>query len=600
MSSSSKSNGFDHPTPRKKRLRQKKLFELKHFEKAPVKRARRQRVSATPAHSKSQRCSPSVLATPTYSLYAGTPPIQTRNLKMSAPPSVTPLKSPMVTSQQTVESPFVLHRQPSGAMANLSRQLNFSVADSNSTDRFMCKPLKLERLVRTTSSDSVSGLKNAKSLGPTDFGGLLGRTENGGFELDYLTPKDHNITPLSINDASEQLIIDRIPAKCPKSFGDSPSECTSDSDKREVREPITNVFLGHSSFPDDERKSKRRSLTSDGISIHTSSQFNLQFEYCQQVAKGSYGIVMKCRDRMDGCLYAVKRIKRPVTGNPNKNYKSNEVCALAAAQRRGGHPHVVRLVWKWFEARALYVVTEWCAGGGLHPEYITGRGGRSAAEIEADILVLALQIAKALSFMHGLGISHGDVKPPNILEARPGFFKLCDFGLSSAIEPGRRQILKEDGDPKYLALETLDSDGPVSLEKIDMFALGASLYELAIGKDLPTESEGFQSIRRGNLPGISKFSETFQKLVTSLMCPNPEKRPTSTETVMFLEKARASPTSIRARIRELESELARLREKEEKGEEEVDGTPQRGPSKRHATRSSGPLKGHAKIERKRC
>jgi mitogen-activated protein kinase 15 len=43
------------------------------------------------------------------------------------------------------------------------------------------------------------------------------------------------------------------------------------------------------------------------------------------------------------------------------------------------------------------------------------------------------QIAKALKYIHSVGVIHRDIKPSNILISSDCKVKLCDFGLSRTI-----------------------------------------------------------------------------------------------------------------------------------------------------------------------
>ncbi len=66
--------------------------------------------------------------------------------------------------------------------------------------------------------------------------------------------------------------------------------------------------------------------------------------------------------------------------------------------------------------------------------------------------------------------------------------KLGDFGHCSLIEDGSRDIIIE-GEIKYCAKELICGSSPFDLTKADVFSLGASLYELCLGKSLASSGE---------------------------------------------------------------------------------------------------------------
>lgn len=123
------------------------------------------------------------------------------------------------------------------------------------------------------------------------------------------------------------------------------------------------------------------------------------------------------------------------------------------------------------------------------------------------IFFLSFQMASALSAIHSKGLVHLDVKPDNIYVLN-GVYKLGDFGRAVRAD-GSMEI--EEGDARYMPLEILNDDHS-QLTKVDMFSLGATIYELARGLPLPTSGPQFQSLREGKLSLLPGYSLTLQNI----------------------------------------------------------------------------------------
>ncbi len=51
------------------------------------------------------------------------------------------------------------------------------------------------------------------------------------------------------------------------------------------------------------------------------------------------------------------------------------------------------------------------------------------------------QLARALSYIHSLGICHRDIKPQNLLlDPQSGILKLCDFGSAKVLVKGEPNV----------------------------------------------------------------------------------------------------------------------------------------------------------------
>jgi len=93
------------------------------------------------------------------------------------------------------------------------------------------------------------------------------------------------------------------------------------------------------------------------------------------------------------------------------------------------------------------------------------------------IATIGAEIADALNYAHQNGISHGDLKPSNILITNEGIPVIVDFGLSKNVKKLSSSKSKEFlGTLVYAAPEQIKEN--IINEKTDIWSLGATLYEL--------------------------------------------------------------------------------------------------------------------------
>jgi serine/threonine protein kinase len=105
-------------------------------------------------------------------------------------------------------------------------------------------------------------------------------------------------------------------------------------------------------------------------------------------------------------------------------------------------------------------------------------------------------VADALAAMHARGLLHRDLKPGNLMIDGAGRVLVSDFGLVRTGEPRITQSGQALGTPAYMSPEQVFSDGKEPDGRLDVYALGATLYELLTLR-LPHEgSSGIETIRR--------------------------------------------------------------------------------------------------------
>ena len=118
------------------------------------------------------------------------------------------------------------------------------------------------------------------------------------------------------------------------------------------------------------------------------------------------------------------------------------------------------------------------------------------------------KICKGLDFIHGRGVAHLDVKPDNIY-VKNGIYKLGDFGCATLID---RSLAIEEGDSRYMPPEMLNEKHE-HLDKVDIFSLGAAVYELIRGTPLPVSGHQFASLREGKISLLPGHPMQFQSLI---------------------------------------------------------------------------------------
>ncbi|EDW37307.1 GL25606 [Drosophila persimilis] len=277
------------------------------------------------------------------------------------------------------------------------------------------------------------------------------------------------------------------------------------------------------------------------------SRFKREFMQVRVIGVGEFGVVFQCVNRLDGCIYAIKKSKKPVAGSSFEKRALNEVWAHAVL---GKHDNVVRYYSAWAEDDHMLIQNEFCDGGSLHARIQDHFLG------EAELKIVLMHVIEGLRYIHSNDLVHMDLKPENIfstmnptahklVEAQPQQTK-DDDGMDSVYEELRHtdigdRIYKigdlghvtsvkephvEEGDCRYLPKELLKDDYS-DLVRADIFSLGITLFEVAGGGPLPKNGPDWHKLRNGEVPYLSTLSKDFNELIALMMHPDPDQRPTS-------------------------------------------------------------------------
>ena len=152
------------------------------------------------------------------------------------------------------------------------------------------------------------------------------------------------------------------------------------------------------------------------------------------------------------------------------------------------HPNIVAVIDRGVHEGRQFIVFEYVDGENL--KRLIEREGPLPI---ATALELAIQIARGLSFAHGQGLVHRDVKPQNVLLNGEGAAKVTDFGIARSldVQHGMTQTGTVLGTSDYIAPE--QAQGRHVDEHSDIYSLGVVLYELLTTK-VPFPGENFVAV----------------------------------------------------------------------------------------------------------
>ncbi|MBN1863301.1 MAG: serine/threonine protein kinase, partial [Victivallales bacterium] len=152
------------------------------------------------------------------------------------------------------------------------------------------------------------------------------------------------------------------------------------------------------------------------------------------------------------------------------------------------------------------------------------------------VLDIAAKISDALSYgQNFMQLTHGDLKPANIMLDFDGVPKLADFGLAETIfHCAKRKSTKVYGTPLYVSPETISGKRRPCDIQADIYSFGCMLYHLIAGEP-PFQAETLKELVLKHLKNTPpKLSQAvpgtparLSSLVRSMMAKKPYERPES-------------------------------------------------------------------------
>jgi eukaryotic-like serine/threonine-protein kinase len=187
---------------------------------------------------------------------------------------------------------------------------------------------------------------------------------------------------------------------------------------------------------------------------------------------GGMSEVYRARDTLIGRTVAVKILTEKARADGDVKARF-----LAEARTAGSISHENILgIYDFGEddEHRPFMVMEYLRGEDLRSAMKSGRTGDLRNRLR-----IALEIARALAYIHSQNIVHRDLKPENVHISEGGKVKLMDFGISKREGLELTRTGHMVGTPYYMAPEQVT--GAEVTGQADVYAFGILLYELITG-----------------------------------------------------------------------------------------------------------------------
>ena len=247
----------------------------------------------------------------------------------------------------------------------------------------------------------------------------------------------------------------------------------------------------------------------------------LHYAIVEKLGEGGSGQVYKARDTERQRIVALKLLKPQLT----ETVAFRAHC-LTAINRLSGccHPNICSVFGIHKVDESHLIVTAYLKGATLRE--LIQRGPMDYH----TFLNIAAQIADGLTFAHERLVTHGNIKPSNVMVTGDGQVKIMDFGLLCFRDTDEVKGVESSLERlSYLAPEQITGE-PVT-QLADFFSLGVLFYELLTGRrpfigdtretvenSILHDRPDFKTLRAKKIPGDTIL------MIEKLLAKNPVER----------------------------------------------------------------------------
>jgi serine/threonine protein kinase len=200
------------------------------------------------------------------------------------------------------------------------------------------------------------------------------------------------------------------------------------------------------------------------------------YQILEEIGRGGMGVIYRARQRHSRRIVALKRVL---------TYHSDSQETLTRFQREAeaaaslDHPNILPIYEVALSESGLpFFSMKFASGGSL----LQAKSG--FREHPRKAVQLLAKVVRAVAYAHSQGILHRDLKPGNILLDGRGDPLVSDFGLAKWIEATSdlTRTMTVFGTPGYIAPEQVRCPAEGLTAAVDIYSLGAILFELLSGR----------------------------------------------------------------------------------------------------------------------
>jgi len=289
---------------------------------------------------------------------------------------------------------------------------------------------------------------------------------------------------------------------------------------------------------------ERRKLYEGLVGGAVSGRYQLE----KLVDFGSMGAVFQARHKSDDVAkYAIKVLEPSLAGAEDGDRRYvRRFLREARILKACDHPNIVKVyeygVWQPAneEGELYYYVMELIGGPDGTPLTLHRYSRQKSMRME-EVVFIVSQILSGLSYVHGRGVIHRDLKPWNVLLDPDGNCRIVDFGLAKIPDSNLTDVDELFGTKDYIAPELYYRGAREATPAADLFAVGRIFADLVDRVDFSSASAGVFASKSAALKYLGKLLERLRD-------ENPELRYSSADEVMKVLEDFQSSTRIRTTV----------------------------------------------------